>query len=349
MQGLGMADPPQPSSEVDPDVHDGLSVFIARVLGQLSLSAWLPAAFCTLVITILAAMRFGNSLSIQAAIAKIVADPWAFLLLAGPVLVCATLLIQAFSFEAIRFLEGYSVVPLVGVPVAAILTRIQVARRHAHDSGRRKLVRRAWRDSRHRWIDDDFDARIVDALEADALGKTRPALEPSLLNELKELQWWHLADPWVVARIDRRRVREAEFPGIESRTLPTRLGNLLRATEDDLQQAGDDVQAFVMRQREKASLRLRVQHDQFRTRLDMYCVLTLVAFGLAFGAPAVLWGVPNQETSTLVEVWTVRITEAGLIKAAIAGSLLLVSWASYSAAIASARGYVTILRQMDRL
>jgi hypothetical protein len=75
-----------PNTEVDPDVHDGLSVFIARVLGQLSLSAWLPAALCTLVVTTLAAMRIGGSLSIQAAIARIVGDPWAFLLLAGPIL-----------------------------------------------------------------------------------------------------------------------------------------------------------------------------------------------------------------------------------------------------------------------
>lgn len=81
----------------------------------------------------------------------------------------------------------------------------------------------------------------------------------------------------------------------------------------------------------------------------MYCVLTLVAFGLALIVPAVLWGVPAVETSTLGQVGVVTITEAGLIKTAMVAALLLVSWASYSAAIASARGYVTILRQMDRL
>lgn len=335
--------------EADPEGHEGLSAFASRVLGQLSLSAWLPAAFCTVVITVLLSMRFLGTLSLRDAIASIVRDPWAFLLLAGPILVCATLLIQAFSFEAIRFLEGYSQAPLIGRPLNAALIRIQLALLGASQRSRGTLVRRAWRDSRSRWIDAGFDHQLVAALEADAHETTRPILDESQRDEILDLEWWHRADPWLLARIDHRRARIAEFPSLRSRTLPTRLGNLLRATEDELSQAANDVEGFVMRLRGKAPTRLRIQHDQFRTRLDMYCVLTLGSFNLAWISPLILWNVPSSPSPLFMEIGGLSVTEDMATKFAIVASMLMISLASYKAAIASARGYVTILRQMDRL
>lgn len=319
------------------------------MLGQLSLSAWLPAAFCTVVVTVLLAMRFNGALSLRGAIATMVADPWAFVLLAGPILVCATLLIQAFSFEAIKFLEGYSHLPLIGVPLSAVLIRRQLALRRFNERRRGVLHRRAWRDSRSDWIDAGFDHQLVAALEADAHELTRPSLTDAQLDEISDLEWWHMADPWTMARIDRRRALIAEFPALTSRTLPTRLGNILRATEDDLSHAANDVEGFVMRLRGRAPLRLRVQHDQFRTRLDMYCVLTLGSFTLAIISPLLLWTVPAAPDALLSTPWGWSITRDMLIRAGIVASMLVIGWASYKAAIASARGYVTILRQMDQL
>lgn len=344
-----MSDHQADERERDPEGHDGLSAFASRVLGQLSLSAWLPAAFCTVVITVLLSMRFEGRLNLRDAIGSIVANPWAFLLLAGPILVCATLLIQAFSFEAIRFLEGYSQAPVVGRPLNGLLIRLQLALRDWNERSRKKLIRRAWRDARSRWVDAGFDSRLVDALEADAHETTRPILDESQLDELQDLQWWHKADPWLLARIDHKRARLAQYPSLSSRTLPTRLGNVLRATEDELTQAANDVEGFVMRLRSKAPTRLRIQHDQFRTRLDMYCVLTLGSLNLAWIAPLILWKVPNRPGPKFWSLWGVSVTEDLAIKFAIAASMLLIGWASYKAAIASARGYVAILRQMDRL
>ena len=345
----GVTDQRAELREPDPEQHEGLSAFASRVLGQLSLSAWLPAAFSTVLVTVLLAMRFNGTLSLRTAIATMVADPWAFILLAGPILVCATLLIQAFSFEAIKFLEGYSHLPLIGVPVSALLTRRQVALRRWNERRRKVLHRRAWRDARADWIDAGFDHELVAALEADAHELTRPPLTDAQQDEISDLEWWHRADPWLMARIDRRRARLAEFPALTSRTLPTRLGNILRATEDDLSLAANDVEGFVMRLRGRAPLRLRVQHDQFRTRLDMYCVLTLGSFALAIISPLILWTIPTDPDQLWSTVWGWSITRDMLIRTGIVASLLVIGWASYKAAIASARGYVTILRQMDQL
>jgi hypothetical protein len=184
-----VSEKPDDRREPDPESHEGLSAFASRVLGQLSLSAWLPAAFCTVVVTLFLAMRFVGRLDLRAAIASIVGDPWAFLILAGPILVCATLLIQAFSFEAIRFLEGYSQVPLIGGHINGLLVRIQLAERGWSERSRKRLVRQAWRDSRSRWIDAGFDRQLVAALEADAHETTRPELNESQKDEIQDLQW----------------------------------------------------------------------------------------------------------------------------------------------------------------
>ncbi len=85
----------------------GLSQFAARVLGQLSLSAWLPAALLTLIGTLVVQFADQGSIDLGNAIAALTRDKWSVVLLVVPVLVIATLVTQAFSFEAIRTLEGY--------------------------------------------------------------------------------------------------------------------------------------------------------------------------------------------------------------------------------------------------
>jgi hypothetical protein len=86
---------------------DGISAFVARVLDQLSLSAWLPAAFLTASLALLLQFRADKSASPLRAVRDLTADPVRVLVLIVPALVLATVVTQAFSFEAIRALEGY--------------------------------------------------------------------------------------------------------------------------------------------------------------------------------------------------------------------------------------------------
>ena len=99
--------PEQTPSANSSSAPEGLSAFTAKVLDQLSLSAWLPAAFVTLSGSIVLGFRANNGLNLTPLIAYVNDHPWTFGLLAVPTVVCLTLLTQAFSYEAIRLLEGY--------------------------------------------------------------------------------------------------------------------------------------------------------------------------------------------------------------------------------------------------
>jgi hypothetical protein len=100
-----------PSAASGPDAAtgaaDGISAFVARVLDQLSLSAWLPAAFLTASLALLLQFRADMSASPLRAVRDLTGDPVRVLVLIVPTLVLATVVTQAFSFEAIRALERY--------------------------------------------------------------------------------------------------------------------------------------------------------------------------------------------------------------------------------------------------
>ncbi|HET9896073.1 MAG TPA: hypothetical protein VFQ44_14190, partial [Streptosporangiaceae bacterium] len=84
---------------------DGVSAFVARVLDQLTVSAWLPAALLTVGVAILLQFRGSGSVNVLLAVMDLTRDP--VLVIMIPLLVLATVVTQAFAFEAIRTLEGY--------------------------------------------------------------------------------------------------------------------------------------------------------------------------------------------------------------------------------------------------
>jgi hypothetical protein len=106
----GMSTPKPDSgqgSESAPPAPDGISALVAKVLDQLSLSAWLPAGLLAASLSLLLQFRSQGTANVETAL-RAIADSWrVVLLLAVPVLVLGTLATQAFSFGAIRALEGY--------------------------------------------------------------------------------------------------------------------------------------------------------------------------------------------------------------------------------------------------
>lgn len=320
----------------------GLSQFGARVLGQLSLSAWLPAALFTLVGALLLQFAAQGTIHLGDAIASLTSDKWTVVLLILPVLVIATLVTQAFSFEAIRTLEGYW---HRGGPVRYFQSRLikrQLAKKRKIRDERVRLSHCAFMNSRGAWITAGFSTPVVDALERQSLDLTPEEgvdeLPDADQEKLEFLNWRTRCSPVEMSRIYHLSRAEEDFPA-DHRLLPTRLGNIMRATEDRLVGAEDDVEGFALRNRKNADPRVQLQHDQFRTRLDMYCTLFYVATFLTVAAPIllclwVLWpsGWPFSQV-----IWT------AVIVAGLAGLV----WASYGAAISSARGYLTALVHMD--
>jgi hypothetical protein len=315
---------------------DGLSAFVARVLDQLSLSAWFPAAFLTAGVTLILEFRSTKSASLINAVSKLTAHPIPILVLIVPILVIATVITQAFSFEAIRFLEGYWSGRGLLRLVAKLMIRRQIRRKQRLLDGARSESVQAFRAALPEIITDgreSISGHVVRAIEAQLSGSRFDArsLDEKDTNELMNIldDWRDRADAWRLDRIDRLVAEYKSYPE-NSRILPTKLGNLLRATEDELNNTGGDVRRFAFRQRHKVSRRVRMHHDQFRTRLDMYCTLVFVSMFLAVITPIAFVGHIRAIPTT--------ITTA---------SFMAMTFASYLAAISSAEGYCTALRQMD--
>ncbi|MEV7094097.1 hypothetical protein AB0M80_14810 [Amycolatopsis sp. NPDC051045] len=131
----------------------------------------------------------------------------------------------------------------------------------------------------------------------------------------------------MIGRLSRIKQAKEDYPA-PHRTLPTKLGNILRATEDSITKQGQDTQNLVLQRGDAIPSRLRLHHDQFRTRLDMYCTLIFVNLGLAGITVALLAPAQNPLIGT----------------AATTVVFLLLALASYSAAITSARGYCATLK-----
>jgi hypothetical protein len=315
---------------------DGLSAFVARVLDQLSLSSWFPAAFLTAGAALILEFRSTKSASILNAVAKLTVHPIPVLVMIIPLLVIATMITQAFSFEAIRFLEGYWSSRGFMSFVAKLMIRKHVHRKSTVLKRVHRESVRAFRAALPEIVADSkegISGPVVKAIEAHLSGGDSDAasLEGSEAQAfVKTIQnWRNRADAWRLARIDRLIADYNSYP-VDSRILPTRLGNLMRATEDSLKNAGGDVRSFVLRQRDKASVRVQMHHDQFRTRLDMYCTLVFVSAFLAIITPIAL------------------ARPIGAVAIAImAGSLAAIAIASYLAAIASAGGYCLALKRID--
>jgi hypothetical protein len=317
----------------DPGVQavepQGLSAFLARVLNQLSLAAWLPGAVLAAGVLMLYQFRTNVSLSLSEVMKDFGELSWTALVLAIPMLVLATLLTQAFSFESIRTLEGYWRRRGPASWLRTAMTRWQLHRKASLERRRRTAAARAFQTARPILLDRGEDPVVVLALEAYAVGSTPLDLDDKQQARVDLIGWRSACQPWDLALVDRLMGALDDYP-VNSRVLPTRLGNVLRATEDRLVNTDGDLEGFVLRRRLRSPARVVEQHDQFRTRLDMYCTLVFVAGFLALLTFYMLHAFSWQEQ---------------LVVAAAFGAL---AWSSYGAAIASARGYCATLRAMDR-
>ncbi|MDJ0318399.1 hypothetical protein [Arthrobacter antibioticus] len=320
----------------------GLAAFIVRILEQLSLSAWLPAGLLSASVTLLVCFRQERSINLVAAIGRITDNPWGIVLLAVPLLLVATMITQAFSYIAIRVLEGYwSRGGLVSV-CRSLLIRCQLRRRSTLMKQRKKAVENAFGLARPKMLEAGWTRLVVMRFEQIALGidpdatGERSIEEDQLSDEelriLKHASWRTFCEPWRLARIDSLGNEYLRYPE-PLRMMPTRLGNVLRASEDTLEMTEGNLQSFVMRNKQLLPLRLQHDHDHYRTRLDMYAMFVFIGAFLAVLSPLMLAG-------KVCDSWAI---------ATISGFFIALCIAGYQAAIASAEAYCGILKELDRI
>jgi len=318
------AEPSSKPAEKEQKPPEGLSQFIGKVLDQLSLSAWMPAAMLVGCGAVLLQLRSQGNFDLGAAVVGLTAKPLGILVVLLFALVLAALVSQAFSFSAIRFFEGYWKGPLVWLGIYRLLVRHKVRQWDKLTTKLERQTKRAFETARQRMLDEEYGLTFVRSVE-DAFHSEEPPTTPEQ-QRADSFEWRRVLPPDVVSRESRLVQAQADYP-LPHRMLPTKLGNILRATEDDISR-GQNTQDLVLRRGDNIPARLRLHHDQFRTRLDMYCTLIFVHLGLAALTIASLVPARNSLVGTAVT----------------ATVFLLLAVASYSAAIASARGYCTTLR-----
>ncbi|QGN34501.1 hypothetical protein [Microlunatus sp. Gsoil 973] len=328
-----MPRPPAVPAEEKVDIPDGVSAFVAKVLNQLSLSAWLPATLFAASVTLLVQFRADNSWSVSLALDRITDDWKKVLLLAVPALVLATMVTQASSFAAIRFLEGYW---RRNGPLG--LLRSALIYRHVRRLERLQRKRNAAADKAFAKAKDALRGRapytpnVLSGLEMKAIGRDVPDyLTAEERGTVRKLNWRSKCNAWDLAKVDHLEALQRDYPALKRRIMPTKLGNVLRRTEDNLRNTGGDLSSFVMRRREKVSPRIQLQHDQFRDRLDMYCTLVFVSGALSMISVALL-------LHHVHHWWQIAVY---------AGGFLGFACVSYSSAVSSARGYCVALQAMD--
>jgi hypothetical protein len=301
------------------------------VLQALTLSSWIAALLFTASVAVLLQFRRQRSTDILNALQELAARPVTTFVIVVVALTIVTIVTQVFSVDAIKTLEGY----WGRSKLAGLASRLMIQRHVRKKDLIFERLRRATKDAvnsaKPRMLRDGIPDPVADALEATVLGKKLPPFSDEDRLTFRDTDWRQWCESWRLVRIDNLLTDVKAYPDL-SRIMPTKLGNIMRATEDRLVHWGGDEAIFILQRRGVVSPQVQMRHDQFRNRLELYCTLVFVSASLALLTPIMLFGYLSLIPTAVISV----------IFAAL-------SAASYHAAIASAEGYCTTLRQMDRV
>jgi hypothetical protein len=323
------------------------SQFVARVLDQLELSAWLPSAAMVLQLyfivqlgTAVDAKRTSAAEAVGVALSHMGATGIGGAVLLAVAVVVLTILTQAFTFEAIRFLEGYWGTARLVERVAEYRVNLYCRKIERLSDLERSLTKQAWFTAKAKLVETQNEIRrtghrpdvtpaMIDHLEGMVLQEA-PSARPVRLTaaqqeRLNTYKWEALANGEQL----RRRVnviRQLQDYPAPDRALPTRLGNVLRAYEDQLDADDlDEVESYMQRIYDSLPASFQENHDQQRNRLDLYCTMVFVV--AISGLVAVARFAPRH--------WPYA---AGAACVAVIGM-----WTMYRAALATARAYGQLL------
>jgi hypothetical protein len=302
--------------------RESLSQFVARVLDQLSISAWLPAGALVGIVLLFGELR-ANHGDLGRALKGIGGLRAGSLVLLLVAVVLGTMMTQAFEFEAIRLLEGYWGTGPIGRRAADLGISWHTWHRDRLNRRYDRLNDDAFAAARQAMLRRNVAMDVVDVLERERAGASIEAYEASVIDTAHSLGWKPFGAPNKVRWLEDLESRLDDYPLADYRVLPTRLGNVVRAAED---RAFPDrsrlLETSVIEVFNDLPAAIQTEHDQDRSRLELYCSMVVVFGVSALGAYPILhrfnWEVP-----------------AGLV--VLSGAL------SYRAAVASGRKYGRIL------
>ncbi|MFD3446365.1 hypothetical protein ACFDTO_17360 [Microbacteriaceae bacterium 4G12] len=321
---------PKAGSE-DASAAKGISTFVASVFDQLSVTSWLPSVCLVSSGAVLLALQGQNQLSLSEAIGDLLSLGWGALVLVLFALTLSAIFIQGFEFEALRFLEGYHRSRILGW-----WARRRIAKKHAKRADLAEHVRqlevRAFVSARAAAMQPDAatpaEIAALNVREKLIFNRELDADDITHLVSVSKLQWSRWGDAGELHDLTVAKLQLAEFPR-PHRILPTRLGNVMRASEDRVAlAANEDLEGFVIRSKDRLPATIVKEHDAYRQRIEMYCGLVFVL------ASQVVFSIMCLAGST---DWGWRL--------AVPFAFVVAMIASYQAAIASALGFGQALRE----
>jgi len=308
----------------------GFSQFISNIFEQLSITSWLPAAMLIGNAAVLLQLRADHNYNVARAVRHLAGKPLGTLIILIFALILATIVTQAFEFEIIQLLEGY--LDSARRPVQALMA-IRVRRHSAKLLRLNCKFQKSQKDALLEAIQSmrghsGYNLAMLDALEEKV--KTQAVLDDEVLGEADELRWRDHLPAYLAYRIDGLDALMRSYPE-KSRVMPTRLGNVLRAAEDQVDlESGETLVGFVIRHYDELPHAVRKEHKDYRNRLNMYCSLALVYFALAAMSIGLLYSISPT--------WGIAIAASGYG---------IMSYVAYEAAITSARGYGIALLEVS--
>ncbi|MDQ6947949.1 MAG: hypothetical protein M3256_17200 [Actinomycetota bacterium] len=311
--------------------NETLSQFLARILDQLSITAWLPALALVGVAVVLSELSREQG-SVTKAISAISHTGFAAIALLVAAVVVATMFTQAFEFEAIRILEGYW--PHSGPSGCLSRRRCQrhVEKRDSLAGKRDASLLAALHSTREALTTKGHGTWVYDALVAFVTIQPMIAGTPAaaIRNAVELLPGWKsLADPIRVQKFEGLDRRLKEYPELRYRILPTRLGNVMRAVEDPIYDPAEGrLENYALRVFDQLPRAIAQNFQEERRNLDLYCGLVFVLTGAI--VPSIVVGFFFDRQNRVAAV-------------AVSAFLVALTYVSYRAALASGRRFAVAL------
>ncbi len=247
--------------------------------------------------------------------------------------ILTTVMTQAFQFEAIRLLEGYWGPRPIMVRLAERRRRTKAAKRDALWDRMGAIEDRAHGRAISAMIEKGVPVETIELVRKLYRGEiTEDDLTESQRDEVTSHPWEAYAPTGDLRRLDTLDAAARCYPDTDLGIRSTLLGNTLAAYEDPVEERiRGPIEDFVQRVFHRLPPHTQVDHDHFRSRLDLYCSLVVVF--LLDGVIAV---------AALAGVDVVEAVVSGVVAA-------LLALLSYRAAVTSARLYGTMLNTIADL
>lgn len=314
---------PLPTESLD------LSEFATKLLDQLSVTSWLPAAMLTANGALLVSIAVADSLypvSIGEVWAKAPTGATVTSLLLA--LVFATMMTQSFELGACQYLQGRTRLPW---PIGDAMVWLQRRRLRRLRERRRRLIHQSWPAIRVRLLDAGMPHRQTDALEVLLLDLPREEFTQAEYAQAAKEEWQPYIDSAVLVRWRALNRRIREYPD-QPPIMPTMIGNVFRRLDDELRSparqrpvSGED---FLFMEDRAVPNRLVLHYRTAKNRLDMHCTMVFGFVALAAASTALLAD-PGVAAADVVVV---------------TGGYVLLALLSYAAALRITRHFAAIAR-----